>query len=220
MAIENEDWEHWYTIEEAADELGISSRTLQRHEKEGLVVRVKCPDKIKRFKPADIEKLGGVVAQKSERIGDKADLLSVAADLLRQSHAHNEKLIGQIVGPMQTLTATFTDQIKNSNQRIAELETKLNEQHKLHEEMVSKEHERNLEMLAFDAANTRKNEVMGVFKAQVPKVLDIVAAKSSKAIAAVNLIKSLDPIVIAGIQEGDFLTAEQKEQLKAILSAQ
>jgi DNA-binding transcriptional MerR regulator len=211
MAIENEDWEHWYTIEEAADELGISSRTLQRHEKEGLVVRVKCPDKIKRFKPADIEKLGGVVAQKSERIGDKADLLSVAADLLRQSHAHNEKLIGQIVGPMQTLTATFTDQIKNS---------KLNEQHKLHEEMVSKEHERNLEMLAFDAANTRKNEVMGVFKAQVPKVLDIVAAKSSKAIAAVNLIKSLDPIVIAGIQEGDFLTAEQKEQLKAILSAQ
>ncbi len=218
MGIESEDWEHWYTIEEAADELGMSARTLQRHEKEGLVTRVKCPDRIKRFKPADIEKLGGVVAQKNERLGDKADLLSVAADLLRQSHAHNEKLIGQIVGPMQTLTATFTEQIKASNSRIAELETKLNEQHALHESMVSKEHERNLEMLAFDAANSRKNEVLGVFKAQVPKVLDVIAAKSAKAIAATELIRSLDPIVIAGIQEGDFLTPEQKEKLKAILA--
>lgn len=218
MSIENDEWEQWYTIEEAADELGISTRTLQRHEKEGLITRVKCPDKIKRFKPADIEKLGGVVAQKSERIGDKADLLSVAADLLRQSHAHNEKLIQQIVGPMQTLTTTFTEQIKVSHLRIAELEVKLGEQSKLHEEMVSKEHERNLEMLAFDASNTRKSEIMGMLKSQVPKILDVVAAKSDKAVAAVKLIRSLDPIVVQGIQEGDFLTPEQKEQLKAILA--
>jgi hypothetical protein len=119
---------------------------------------------------------------------------------------------------MQTLTTAFTDQIKTLAARASELETKLNEQHKLHEEMVSKEHERNLEMLAFDAANTRKNEVLGVFKAQVPKVLDVIAARSAKPMAAVELIKSLDPVVITAIQEGDFLTAEQKEKLKAILA--
>lgn len=212
------DLDEWYTREQAAEELGWSVRKIDRLIKAGTLPSTKKNRQVY-IKPSDLEKVSGIAAIKSEgSLSDKADLLSVSSDLLRQSHAHNERLIDMLVKPLETLTSAYSKHIEQMAKRCEALEAKVSAMTEQHEQILNEQHNREVELLQIDASNQRKSQMMGMLKEQAPKILDALVAKNSKSLAAAKLLQSLDPTIVAGITEGDFLTSEQKKLLDDILT--
>lgn len=213
-----DDIDDWYTREEAAEQVGCAVKSIDRWCKNGTLPRKKGSDGIYRIKPSDLEKVANIAASRTDRLSDKADLLDVVGNIIRQDQAHIARLIDSLVKPLEVLTTAQSKLLELQSNRCVALENKVTEMTELHEELLNQQHMREVELLKLEASNTRKTEMMGMLKQQAPKILDAIVAKNGKAVAAVKLMQSLDPMMVVGITQGDILTAEQKALLDEILT--
>lgn len=222
--IDTTGWEEWPTIEELADELGCSRRTIFRKVKSGEVRRYVTPGGY-RYKPEDVDRIGDLVEEDERKDIREANAAliekmgGVIETLTNGSHRMTELMTDHV----DRLMKSADKQLEQSHKRIESLEKKTIEMLELREEMLSELHARELASEEFKSQERRKDAAIETLKNQVaPVILAHMANRhplQGKLQTVLEVLNGLDPNVWGLLvhPENDMLTAEQKEKLKELI---
>lgn len=220
------EYETWPMLEAAAKLLGVKARTVHRMVIRGELSRYKVSGKW-RYDPEELQILSK--RQTSEEpVADETDslagVLEASTRLLTQAHGFIGQLMRLSVDPTSNLMKSWEAQTCKLQERTATLEDKNLEMLRLREEMISEQHLRDLDSYKEAQSEERK---MAAFRTLKDDVLPLVKAKFlekspdvEKALAAVELLRSIDPALIQTILTDDPdnpFTPEQRAKLKTII---
>lgn len=138
-----------------------------------------------------------------------------AAALLKQAHGHLEGALKLVLEPASALLKSSMAENERLREHIRKLEATHLETQRAREELLSEQHLRQLATLEVSQNAARKDRALALVGDNVPKLL---AAINPKATAVVALMRSLTDEQRGMLLETDLLSAEQKDQVRAVLA--
>ncbi len=217
--------------------LGITAYRFRGIVATGRLVRYLVPDGSIRYNPAEVETLrielqGDELDDGSDDAADEkagASTVRAGTGLLRQTQGHLERMMRLYEGPMRTLMAAQQEEINSLREHSRQAAQQRIDMLKVHEELLSERHMRDLATSAVEREAKLKSELFGLVKDALPKIVDGIkagaAAKDPKhaaqIAAAVELLtKEVKREDLETLLATEFFSERARGLIKTILDPQ